>query len=111
MFSLDRDKDTICAVSTAPGAGAIAIVRLSGNRALETIQKTSRGLPTTVSSHQVYYAFIVDRETGQEIDEVMITYFESGRSFTTEPVIEISCHGNPIITEEILRILVARGHA
>jgi tRNA modification GTPase len=109
MFSLDRDKDTICAVSTAPGAGAIAVVRLSGDKALEITKSVTRGLPNDVESHRVYYAFIVDHEANTEIDEVLITYFAGNRSFTAEPVVEISCHGNPVITEEILRTLISYG--
>lgn len=109
MFSLERDKDSICAISTPVGTGAIAVVRLSGNDAVQIVQKLASFLPQELESHRVYYGVLVDPENQERIDEVLLTYFASGRSFTGEYTIEISCHGSPVMTQKILTLLMASG--
>lgn len=116
MSILDRDNDSICSVSTPPGLGAIAVVRLSGSQAIEIARKIARFLPKQLESHKVYYGFL-DHETSsdnliskrQVIDEVLVTYFEVGKSFTSEHVFEFSCHGSPLIAQKILQALVECG--
>ena len=104
----DRDQQTICAVSTPPGYGGIAVIRVSGLRALELTKKIAPGLPKSLESHHVYFTTIVS-ENKSHIDEVLITYFQNGKSFTGEEVVEISCHGNPSICEAILSQLTRLG--
>ena len=109
MFSLSRDRDTICAVATAPGRGAISVVRLSGNNACDIARLCVESLPETIESHRVYYGFFRDADTKDITDEVLVTFFAEGKSFTCEDTIEISCHGSPTITESVLRNLISNG--
>lgn len=108
MFSISRDNDTICAISTPHGVGAISVVRLSGPQAANIVRKTAVFLPTNLESHKVYYGYL-SGEDSSEIDEVLVTYFAQGRSFTGEETFEISCHGSPVITQTILQKLIFSG--
>lgn len=104
---IDRDNDTICAVATPFGRGGISVIRVSGARALAATKALCTFMPENPESHRVYYGLLKDH--GVEVDEVMATYFQKGRSFTGEDSVEISCHGNPIICERILQLLVSQG--
>ncbi|MEN0057835.1 MAG: tRNA uridine-5-carboxymethylaminomethyl(34) synthesis GTPase MnmE [Bdellovibrio sp.] len=105
----DRDQDTICAVSTPHGVGGLSVIRVSGPLALQKVAAIAPFLPEHPESHRVYFGIL--RGPGQtgEIDEVLVTYFQKGRSFTGEEVLEISCHGSPVICQNILQQLVAQG--
>ncbi|MBX2988117.1 MAG: tRNA uridine-5-carboxymethylaminomethyl(34) synthesis GTPase MnmE [Bdellovibrionaceae bacterium] len=105
----DRDRDTICAVSTPPGVGGISVIRLSGPKALSLIRQAAPFLPSHLESHRVYYGIFQQPRTQKSIDEVLVTWFERGRSFTGEETAEISCHGNPLICRDILETLVELG--
>jgi tRNA modification GTPase len=107
MIRGDRDKDTICAVSTPHGVGGISVIRISGPRTFEIVSKLCKFLPAHPESHKVYFGNLKDG--GSEIDEVLVTFFQTGRSFTGEEVIEISCHGSPLICQNILNSLVNLG--
>ncbi|WII73022.1 tRNA uridine-5-carboxymethylaminomethyl(34) synthesis GTPase MnmE [Bdellovibrio sp. 22V] len=113
MFRGDRDQDTICAVSTPHGVGGISVIRVSGPRTLSIVSQICQFLPEHPESHKVYFGVLTatssDHETSNEIDEVLATYFKHGRSFTGEEVIEISCHGSPVICQSILQQLVLLG--
>lgn len=119
MFRGDRDKDTICAVSTPHGVGGISVIRVSGPNTLSYVSKICTFLPEHPESHRAYFGSLTadaGRAEGHgpeaeadEIDEVLATYFKHGRSFTGEEVIEISCHGSPVICQSILHQLVALG--
>ena len=108
MFNLERDNDTIVAVSTAPGLGGIAVLRVSGPRALEITKKCACFLPNSPESHRVYFGVFLD-EAGGEIDETLVTYFANGKSFTGEETLEISCHGSPVLTQRVMRSLCQSG--
>lgn len=108
MFRGDRDQDTICAVSTPHGVGGIAVVRVSGPKALAAVSTIAPFLPEHPESHRVYFGVLKARE-GDEIDEVLVSYFKQGRSFTGEEVLEISCHGSPVICQSILQNLIQAG--
>ena len=96
---------TICALSTAPGMGAIALIRVSGPNAL-AIATTISGKPfAEFASHTTHFARI-RRADKSVIDEVVITVFHEGKSFTGEATIEIGCHGSTFIQQEILRLLL-----
>lgn len=86
--------DTIAAISTPLGEGAIAIVRLSGDEALTIANKMYRGKDlTTVDSHTIHYGRIVEPDTEEMIEEVMVSVMREPKTFTREDVVEINCHG------------------
>lgn len=100
--------DTIAALATPQGVGALAIIRLSGKDAIAIVNSIFKGSDLTqAKSHTIHYGHIMDGE--KEVDEVMVSIFRSPRSFTTEDVVEISCHGSPFIAEQLLRLLVQNG--
>lgn len=100
--------DTIVALATPQGVGAIGVIRLSGEQAIQIAGKVFKGKNLhEQSSHTIHYGHIIDGE--KIIDEVMISLFRAPKSFTTEDVIEISCHGSPFIAEQILRLLIQNG--
>lgn len=98
------NNDTICAISTAVGDGAISIVRLSGEGAISEVSKVFSKDLSNVSSHTVHYGFI--RDNGVDIDEVLVTVMRGPRSFTTEDVVEISCHGGYAVTNKIFETVL-----
>jgi len=106
-MSFHRDQDTICAVSTPPGRGGISVIRVSGKLSWQTTRKFIPSFPERAQSHKAYFG--VFRENSQTIDEVVVTFFEKGRSFTGEETCEISCHGSPIVVREILRCFTGAG--
>ena len=100
--------DTIVAIATAPGLGAIGVIRLSGNDAILICQKVFKGADLTLQkSHTIHYGFVMDGAL--EIDEVMVSIFHAPKSFTTENSIEISCHGSPYIQQQIVEVLIKNG--
>ncbi|MCB0407538.1 MAG: tRNA uridine-5-carboxymethylaminomethyl(34) synthesis GTPase MnmE [Bdellovibrionales bacterium] len=103
MALLDHDEDTICAVATPSGRGGIAVIRVSGSIAYEASRKICPFLPEKAESHKVFYGILKDGI--ESIDEVLATFFEEGRSFTGEKTVEVSCHGSPIITGQIIQAL------
>lgn len=101
--------ETIVALSTAAGVGAIAVIRLTGKESVNIVNTVFKGKDlTTVASHTVHFGTIRN-DKGAIIDEVVIAVFLAPHSFTSENVIEISCHGSPYIVKEILKLLVAKG--
>jgi len=103
------DRETICALSTPPGVGGIAVVRLSGDGALQICRKLAPFLPNHAESHRVYYGLLLSADGAEEIDEVLLTYFGEGRSFTGEATCEISVHGSPVIVSRVLKELILAG--
>lgn len=109
MSPLETDKDTICALATAHGIGAISVIRISGKQAAEITRKLAAFLPRQAESHKVYYGILRAIGSGDPIDEVLLSYFQEGRSFTGETTVEISCHGSEAVVDEILRNLILAG--
>ena len=102
------DNKTIVALATPQGVGAIGVIRLSGSEAIQTTAKIFKGKNLEKQkSHTVHYGHIVDGE--KVIDEVMVSLFRAPKSFTTEDVVEISCHGSPFIAEQIIQLLIQNG--
>ena len=102
------NQDTICALATANGIGAIGIIRVSGNQSIEIVNKIFEGKNLEkVDSHTVHYGFIKDED--ETIDEVMISVFHAPKTFTTENSVEISFHGSPYIGKKILEALIKNG--
>lgn len=104
-------EDTIIALSTAAGAAAIGVIRLSGPEAISTTEQLFRARSKKrlkeQKSHTVHLGDIVDRE--QLIDEVLVSVFKNPHSYTGEDVIEISCHGSRYIREKIIQLFIHRG--
>lgn len=100
--------DTICALATANGIGAIGIIRISGDEAISVSAKIFDGKNLEkVPSHTVHYGFIKDGD--EVIDEVMISVFKAPKTFTAEDSVEISFHGSPHIAKKILEVLIKNG--
>lgn len=103
------NNDTIVALATPQGMGAIGVIRLSGQDAITIADSVFKGKAlATQKSHTVHYGHIID-DTGKAIDEVMVALFKAPKSFTTEDVVEISCHGSGYIQEQIIRLLIQHG--
>ncbi len=100
-------EDTIAAVSTAPGTGAIAIVRLSGPEALEVTERIFDHELKDAEGYTVHYGSI--REDGETVDEVLVGVYKAPRSFTGEDMAEIMCHGGRFVTGRILGLCLANG--
>lgn len=102
--------DTIAAISTPPGEGAISIVRMSGEEAVSIAQKVFSGKDLTqAKSHTINYGHIVDPKTHEVIDEVMVSLMLAPKTFTREDVVEINCHGGIVATNRILQLLLVNG--
>jgi tRNA modification GTPase len=100
--------DTIVALATAQGIGALGIIRVSGDKAFGICNGVFRpGNLEILPSHTIHYGHIYDGDT--IVDEVMLSLFKAPKSFTTEDSIEISCHGSPFIQQQIIRLLVSKG--
>ena len=101
--------DTICAISTPPGCGGIAVARVSGPDAFAIVDKIWSGKRLAdAKSHSAHFATIKDAD-GQALDEAVATVFRNPRSFTGEDTVEISVHGSIYIQQQLLRSLVAAG--
>jgi tRNA modification GTPase len=96
--------DTIAAISTPPGVGALSVIRVSGKEAISVVQKYFSKSLDGISSHTIVHGFIKD--AGRIIDEVILSLFKAPHSYTGEDVVEISCHGNPFIANQILELLL-----
>ena len=102
------NNDTIAAISTAIGVGAISIVRVSGNNAVNIVNSIVKNKNLlTVKSHTINYNHIVDND--EIIDEVLISVMLAPKTFTTEDVVEINCHGGISTTNKILELLLSNG--
>ena len=102
--------DTIAAISTPLGEGAIAIVRLSGDEALQIANKMYRGKDlTAVDSHTIHYGRIVEPDTEEMIEEVMVSVMKGPKTFTREDVVEINCHGGLASVNRLLELALYHG--
>ncbi|WP_181305319.1 tRNA uridine-5-carboxymethylaminomethyl(34) synthesis GTPase MnmE [Rufibacter sp. XAAS-G3-1] len=101
-------QDTIVALATAAGHGAIAIIRLSGPEAVSIVQGVFKGKNLTQQpSHTLHFGTIRDGE--KILDEVVVSLFKAPSSYTKEDVVEVSCHGSPYITEQLLKLFLRQG--
>jgi tRNA modification GTPase len=107
------EHETICALSTPPGVGGIAVIRVSGPKAGEITRALCPFLPTEAESHRIYYGLLRSfsgvKNPSNPVDEVLVSFFKEGRSFTGEETCEISCHGGAILQTSILQELIAAG--
>ncbi len=104
-----NESDTICAISTPPGCGGIAVVRVSGPRAIEIVDTLWQGKRLeAVESHTAHLGNIVD-ENGEALDQGVATVFRTPRSFTGEDVVELAVHGSRYVQRRVLDVLVNAG--
>lgn len=102
--------DTIIGISTALSKGAISIIRLSGDDAITIVNKVFKGIDLSkVEPNTINYGHIVDSESCQIIDEVLVSIFKAPKSYTKEDVVEINCHGGLFVTNKIYEQLVLLG--
>ena len=100
--------DTIVAISTALGKGAISIIRLSGKDSIKIVNSVFNGADLNkVASHTINYGFIVDGN--KKVDEVLVSVMKAPRTYTTEDVVEINSHGGIIATNKILKLMLKKG--
>ncbi|MDC4184685.1 tRNA uridine-5-carboxymethylaminomethyl(34) synthesis GTPase MnmE [Loigolactobacillus coryniformis] len=110
MANTTTEFDTIAAISTPPGEGAISIVRLSGEEALPIAEKIFKGRDLQkVASHTINYGHIVDPENGEVIDEVMVSVLRAPKTYTREEMVEINTHGGIVATNHVLQLLLSHG--
>lgn len=100
--------ETICAISTANGTGAISIVRLSGFDAINIVNKIFKGKDLNkVKTHTINYGHIFDKN--EMLDEVVVSVFKSPKTYTKEDIVEINCHGGQYVTSKILELVILNG--
>lgn len=106
MFGPSSNQDTICAPASPAGRGALSALRVSGPRAHALLTSIFQG-PTAIRPRRALYGFIQDQE--RTYDEVIAIYYPGPRSYTAEDMVEIFCHGNPVIVRDLLKLLQGRG--
>lgn len=107
---ITKEFDTITAIATPLGEGAIGIVRISGTNAIPIAQNIFKGKNlATVPSHTLNYGHVVDPDKDEILDEVMVGVMRAPRTFTREDVIEINTHGGIAVTNEILQLILRQG--
>ena len=99
--------DTIAAISTTTGIGAISIIRLSGPESLEIASKVFTKDLTKVETHTIHYGYIKNND--EKIDEVLVSVMKAPKTFTKEDIVEINCHGGIATTNKVLEILLNNG--
>lgn len=109
---MQTEFDTIAAISTAPGEGAIGIVRISGEDAIRIADEVYRLKDKRLNeqaSHTIHYGHIVDPKNDEVIDEVMVTVLRAPKTFTREDIVEINCHGGIVAINRILQLVLRMG--
>ncbi|WP_059171614.1 tRNA uridine-5-carboxymethylaminomethyl(34) synthesis GTPase MnmE [Bacillus sp. FJAT-27445] len=105
--------DTIAAISTPMGEGAIAIVRLSGDEAFKIADKLFKSptgkLLSEVATHTIHYGHLIDPKTDETVEEVMVSAMRGPKTFTKEDVIEINCHGGLVSVNRVLQLALNNG--
>jgi tRNA modification GTPase len=101
--------DTIAAISTPPGRGGIGVIRLSGADALEIASQIFRAAASSFKPNQAQFGRLFDPASDEPIDEAILTYFKAPHSYTGEDVVELSCHGSPVVLRRVLELVTTRG--
>ena len=102
--------DTIVAIATPPGRGGIGVVRLSGAEATSIARPMLRlAHHADLEPNRTHFGELIDPTTNGRIDEVVVTYFSKPHSYTTDDVIEISCHGSPVVLRHVVEMALTRG--
>ena len=105
--------NTIVAISTATGAGGIGIVRMSGKKWFSILEKIfepkRKEKIEDIPGYSIKYGYIINKDTGEKIDEVLVSYFKSPKSYTTEDMCEINSHGGMVVERRILEQCIKNG--
>ena len=102
-------KDTIVALATPPGAGAIGVIRLSGTRAIEIVDEVFLGKNLLEQkSHTIHFGKIINEEN-KILDEILASIFIAPKSYTKENIVEVSCHGSSFIIQELIQLFIKKG--
>lgn len=110
MFENTNLDDTISAIATAPGRGGIGIVRLSGSKSLSITEQLFRPRDQRpLAANMARVGYIFDPQSGEIIDEAVVTFFQKPKSYTGEDLVEIGCHGSPIVLRRLLELTIERG--
>lgn len=112
VMTMLTEFDTIAAISTPPGEGAISIVRMSGDQAVAIAAKVYRSGAKNlneVPTHTIHYGHIIDPKTMGIVDEVMVSILRAPKTFTREDVVEINCHGGIVVVNQLLQLLIREG--
>lgn len=107
-----QNDDTIAAIATPPGIGGVGIIRISGADAFSIalpLMRRPGGKTDIPPSHQLTYAHIIDPQTGEILDEVLVAFMHAPHTYTCEDVVEIQGHGGPLVLKRILRAVLAQG--
>lgn len=102
-------EDTIAAIATAPGEGGIGIIRISGDKAFEILEKVFVPVSKEIKPRVLQYGHVIDFKNGKVIDEAMAVYMKAPLSYTTEDVTEIQCHGSIVSLRKILSLVLESG--
>ena len=111
-ISMQTEFDTIAAISTAPGEGAIGIVRISGDLAISiasSIYQCGTKKLEEQKTHTIHYGHIVDPKSGEIYDEVMVSVLKAPKTFTREDIVEINCHGGIVAINRVLQLVLRMG--
>lgn len=100
--------DTIVALATPPGVGAISVIRLSGERSIDIVNTLFRNKDLSLQKSHTLHVGILEN-SDEQLDEVVVALYKSPRSYTGEHIVEISCHGSPFIQQRILEACVQKG--
>ncbi len=111
MIDHTADNTTIAAISTPPGSGGIGIIRMSGPSSLDVLKLifSPHSSSCGFCSHTLYYGNIIEPDRQQILDEVLVVYMQTPRTYTREDVVEIHCHGSFLVLENILELILKQG--
>ena len=107
MIKINEDFNSICAISTPPGVGGIALIRVSGPDSILIVDKIFSKSIKKSKGYQIFYGKIISQ--GEDIDDVILIIFRNPKSFTGEDTVEINCHGSIFIQQKILALLCENG--
>ncbi|MEZ4986693.1 MAG: tRNA uridine-5-carboxymethylaminomethyl(34) synthesis GTPase MnmE, partial [Saprospiraceae bacterium] len=108
-YSAHDLSDTIVAVATPQGVGAIGVIRLSGPKSLHIVDGVFAGKDLLAQATHTVHFGTIRAEDGRIVDEVLVTLFVAPRSYTGEDVVEVSCHGSPYIIQELVQLFIRQG--
>lgn len=101
--------ETIAAISTSAGVGGIGIIRISGDKSFDIISRIFKSKSKEIVANTINYGKIINNETGEIIDEVLVSFFKAPKSYTTEDMCEINSHGGTIVMRNILELCIKNG--
>ncbi len=110
--AITNTTDTIAAIATPPGVGGVGVIRVSGTESFRTVLPLVRrpeGRADLPPSHQLTYAHIIDPETGEVLDDVLVVFMRAPHTYTREDVVEVQGHGGPLVMRRILRAVLTQG--